>query len=78
MTKKLVIRAILNCNEDVFRDIAISGSETLEELHLQISKAYELDSGQMASFYKTDDNLNISILVDCNPTDAHQHTTYQD
>ena len=56
MTKKLVIRAILNCNEDVFRDIAISGSETLEELHLQISKAYELDSGQMASFYKTDDN----------------------
>ncbi len=56
MSKPLIVRAILNCKEDVFRDILIPGSSTLEDLHLEIVKAYDLENGQLASFYKTDDS----------------------
>mgnify|MGYP001453615682 CR=1 FL=1 len=53
MTNKIILRAILNCKNNVFRDISISESENLEELHAQICYAYNLKIGQMASFYQT-------------------------
>ena len=53
MTNKIILRAILNCKDHVFRDISIAESDTLEELHAQICDAYNLESGQMASFYRT-------------------------
>ena len=53
MTNKIILRAILNCKDHVFRDISIAESENLEELHAQICRAYNLEIGQMASFYQT-------------------------
>ena len=55
---RLTLRAILNCPEDVFRDIAISSTSSLEDLHRAIAAAYDLEAGQMASFYTTDDQWN--------------------
>jgi hypothetical protein len=53
-----VVRAILNTEEDIFRDVAISSSATLEEAHHAIAAAFKLNSGQMASFYRTDAEWN--------------------
>lgn len=55
MNTRLTLRAILHCPDDVFRDIAIDNTATLEELHVAIAQAYDLEPGQMASFYTTDD-----------------------
>lgn len=53
-----VVRAILNTKEDIFRDIAISTTASLEEAHAAIALAFELKPGQMASFYRTDAEWN--------------------
>ncbi len=55
MNTRLTLRAILHCPEDVFRDISIDSTATLEDLHVAIAQAYELEAGQMASYYTTDD-----------------------
>ncbi len=56
MNTRLTLRAILHCPDDVFRDISIDSTASLEELHGAIARAYDLEPGQMASFYTTDDH----------------------
>lgn len=48
-------RAILDVEEDVFRDIVVDASVNLEELHFTIAKSFGFKGQEMASFYKTDD-----------------------
>lgn len=55
MKTRLTIRAILHCPTDVFRDIAIDSAASLVDLHHAVAAAYQLEVGQMASFYTTDD-----------------------
>lgn len=43
---------------DVFRDIEIESTETLEDLHYAIVEAFEFDGKEMASFYKSDQDWN--------------------
>ncbi len=50
------IRLILDIEENVIRDIAISNKTTLEDLHNSITNAFGFDGNEMASFYLTDDN----------------------
>ena len=45
------IRIILDCDEDVIRDIEIHENCSFEELHLLIIKYFNLEKGEMASFY---------------------------
>ena len=49
-------RVILDYNQaDIFRDIEISSDATFEDFHNSIVQAFALDSGEMASFYKSDE-----------------------
>ncbi len=51
-------RAILDAEEDVFRDIAIDENDTLEDLHNAIVNAFGFDGLEVASFYTCDDTWN--------------------
>ena len=48
-------RIILDTDEDVFRDIEIKSSDTLEDLHNAITQAFGFDGQEMASFYKSNE-----------------------
>ena len=48
-------RVILDTAEDVFRDIEILKTDTLEDLHNSIVQAFGFDGTEMASFYLSDD-----------------------
>lgn len=51
-------RAILDAEEDVFRDIAINEDDTLEDLHNALVNAFGFDGLEVASFYTCDDTWN--------------------
>jgi hypothetical protein len=44
-------RAILDTPEDVFRDIEIEASSTMEDFHNAITQAFGFEGQEMASFY---------------------------
>jgi len=52
-------RVILDFKQaDIFRDIEIASGSNFEDLHNSIVQAFALDSGEMASFYKSDEHWN--------------------
>ena len=51
-------RAILDAEEDVFRDIAIDENASLEDLHNAIVNAFGFDGLDVASFYTCDEIWN--------------------
>lgn len=51
-------RAILDAEEDIFRDIAIKSDDTLEDFHNVLVNAFGFDGSEMASFYTCDDTWN--------------------
>lgn len=44
-------RVILDVSEDIFRDIEIEASNTLEDFHNTITQSFGFDGQEMASFY---------------------------
>lgn len=50
------IRIILDVKNDVIRDLIVTESINLEELHFTIAKAFGFKGQEMASFYQTDNN----------------------
>lgn len=48
-------RVILDTHEDVFRDIEIEASNTLEDFHNAITQAFGFGGQEMASFYTSND-----------------------
>ena len=44
--------------DDIFRDIEIRKSDTLEDFHNTITQSFGFDGTEMASFYKSDDEWN--------------------
>ncbi|WP_149275217.1 IS1096 element passenger TnpR family protein [Pareuzebyella sediminis] len=52
------IRIILDAQEDIFRDIEIDASSSLEEFHNVISQSFGFLGNEMASFYTCDDEWN--------------------
>jgi len=48
-------RIILDANEDVFRDIEIEATASLEDLHNSITQAFGFAGQEMASFYVSND-----------------------
>ncbi|MDO5969964.1 hypothetical protein Q4Q35_09090 [Flavivirga aquimarina] len=44
--------------EDIFRDLEIRESDTLEDLHNIITQSFGFDGTEMASFYLSDDQWN--------------------
>ncbi|REG87220.1 IS1096 element passenger TnpR family protein [Winogradskyella sediminis] len=45
-------------DDDVFRDIEIRESDTMEDLHNSITQSFGFDGMEMASFYVSDDQWN--------------------
>ena len=52
------IRIILDAEEDIFRDVEIEKSNTLEEFHNAITQAFGFMGNEMASFYTCDAEWN--------------------
>ena len=50
------IRVILDADDDVLRDIEISSTSTLEDLHNAIIQSFGFLGNEMASFYESDEN----------------------
>ena len=48
------VRVVLDTKEDVIRTLIVDEKQSLENLHLTISKAFNFDGQEMASFYRTD------------------------
>lgn len=48
-------RAILDTEEDVFRDLEIEATATLEDLHNVINQSFGFDGAEVAAFYLSDD-----------------------
>jgi hypothetical protein len=51
-------RVILDAEEDIFRDIAILQTDTLEDFHNAIVNAFGFDGLEVASFYTCDETWN--------------------
>ncbi|MGJ8685545.1 MAG: IS1096 element passenger TnpR family protein [Nonlabens sp.] len=51
-------RAILDATDDVFRDIEIDGSASLEDFHNVLTQSFQLPGDEMASFYSSDEDWN--------------------
>ncbi len=51
-------RVILDTEEDVFRDLEIDQTATLEDFHNAVSQSFGFDGSEMASFYRSDDQWN--------------------
>jgi hypothetical protein len=45
-------------DQDVFRDLEVRETDTLEDLHNAIAQSFGFDGLEMASFYLSDDNWN--------------------
>ena len=52
------MRIILDTEDDIFRDIEIEASNSLEELHNAITQSFGFLGNEMASFYTCDENWN--------------------
>ena len=48
---KSIIQVHLEYKEDIIRDIEIASNSNLEDLHIAILTAFELDKNELASFY---------------------------
>lgn len=49
-------RVLVDASDDVFRDIEILSSQTLQDLYDSILTAFDFNGGVMASFYMSDEN----------------------
>jgi Plasmid pRiA4b ORF-3-like protein len=60
MTMIYRFRVILDndTEDDIFRDIEIKKTDTLEDLHNTITQSFGFDGTEMASFYVSDDQWN--------------------
>jgi hypothetical protein len=56
---KYNIRVILESKEDVIRDIEINSNCLLSELHFYLIECFNLNKNELASFYTTNDELEI-------------------
>lgn len=52
------LRVILDTQEDVFRDLEIERTASLEDLHNTIIHSFGFSGDEMASFYTSDDEWN--------------------
>nr|WP_299384362.1 hypothetical protein [Allomuricauda sp.] len=52
------IRIILDAEEDIFRDLEVEATNTLEEFHNAITQAFGFGGSEMASFYTCDEEWN--------------------
>lgn len=52
------VRVILDTQEDVIRTMLVDEAKSLENLHIEIAKAFGFNGQEMASFYRSDEDWN--------------------
>ncbi|MEM9362796.1 MAG: hypothetical protein AAGA43_09180 [Bacteroidota bacterium] len=52
------IRIILDAEEDIFRDVEVEDTDTLEDFHNTVTQAFGFMGNEMASFYTCDEEWN--------------------
>src|SRR5437016_2172562 len=52
----LKFRIYLEEDDSVYRDVAVKHTQTFQDLHQVILKAYEFDSKHQATFYRSNDH----------------------
>jgi hypothetical protein len=57
------LRVILDVEADVFRDLEMPGDFTLEQLLSSIITSFDLASGEMGSFYVSDEDWNQGVEI---------------
>lgn len=80
------IRVILDndTEADVFRDLEIRETDTLEDLHNIITQSFGFDGNEMASFYRSDmqwnqgEEISLFDLSEENPTRLMNETAIND
>lgn len=84
MAKIYVIRIVLDAEEDVIRDIAITPDATLFQFHHAIVDAFNLSTGEMSSFFRSNESWDqgeeISMMEFDPETDSNalEKTVLQD
>lgn len=56
-------RVIIDTEQDVFRDIEIETTATFEKLHVAILDAFDFESGEMASFYMSNESWEKGLEI---------------
>ena len=56
MKTTYTVRVILDCEDDVIRDIEIDAAAYLDDLDKAIKEAFKLEGNEMSAFYKSDDD----------------------
>jgi hypothetical protein len=56
-------RVIIDTEQDVFRDIEIETTATFEKLHEAILDAFDFESGEMASFYMSNESWEKGLEI---------------
>ena len=56
-------RVIIDTEQDVFRDIEIETTATFERLHEAILDAFDFESGEMASFYMSNESWEKGLEI---------------
>lgn len=56
-------RVIIDTEQDVFRDIEIETTATFEKLHDAILDAFDFESGEMASFYMSNESWEKGLEI---------------
>lgn len=59
--KNIVIKVLLETNETVYRDLLVSETSTLLDLHLLIKKAFNFNGTQLASFVQENEGWGNDI-----------------
>jgi len=56
-------RVIIDTEQDVFRDIEIETDSTFEQLHEAVLDAFDFESGEMASFYMSNEQWEKGLEI---------------
>ena len=70
---KYIIQIHLEHKEDVIRKIEISEDSNLHDLHNKIVESLDLDQNQMASFYFTNEKLELQKEIPLFKIDENTH-----
>ena len=70
---KYIVQIHLEHKEDVIRKIEISEDSNLHDLHNKIIESLNLDQNQMASFYFTNEKLELRKEIPLFKIDEHTH-----
>lgn len=78
MTTIHKLRIILDTEEDIFRDVEIAANDSLLHLHEAILSAFDIPQGEMASFYRTNDQWDQGEEIPIMSMEMEDHASHME